>query len=62
MCVHNAKRDAMILRPLERDGHYWDPLTGAWTDAPLASEPGDLPPKRRKGRSRQVALRRGEDG
>ncbi len=54
MCVHNAKRDAMILRPLVRENHYWDPLTGAWTDTPPATEPVDLPLKRRKGRSRQA--------
>jgi 7,8-dihydro-6-hydroxymethylpterin dimethyltransferase len=40
MCLHNAKRDAFILRPTRSaDGRWWDPVTGAWSDAPSPLRP-----------------------
>ena len=59
MCVYNARRDAMILQPLARGDGYWDPLTGVSTDRPSTTKPGELPLKRRKGRSRRAASRGG---
>ena len=62
MCVHNAKRDALILQPLpvatETGTGFWDPLTGATVNAPLPSpvKPATLPLKRLKGRTRRAAL------
>ena len=33
MCLHNAKRDAFILRPSKTaDGRWWDPIAGRFTD------------------------------
>lgn len=64
MCVHNARRDAHILKPIPLatdDGErLWDPLTGATRDAgdPVtverlsACEAPVLPRKRLKGRAR----------
>ena len=67
MCVHNARRDDHILKPIplaSDDGErLWDPLTGALRDAgdPVtverlsACEAPVLPLKRLKGRARAVA-------
>ena len=60
MCVHNAKRDAFILEPLQLKGTkgrvLWDPLTGAYRDADQlpasVEETAALPRKFRKGRAR----------
>lgn len=67
MCVHNARRDDHILKPIPLacdDGErLWDPLTGATRDAgdPVtverlsACEAPVLPLKRLKGRARALA-------
>ncbi len=64
MCVHNAKRDAFILRPLPMAGtrgrRVWEPITGAIgpaADRPHEpAAPPDLPRKRRKGRAKLARL------
>jgi molybdenum cofactor biosynthesis enzyme MoaA len=54
MCLHNAKRDAFILRPLQigaRGDRFWDPLSGATSPQPIRFHPApDLGRKRTKGR------------
>ena len=68
MCLHNAKRDAYILRPLkletaEGEG-LWDPLTGVTTAGQAAKvslrgrdlAPRKLPRKYLRGRQRQAIL------
>ncbi len=70
MCVHNAKRDAVVLRPLTMATatvtKYWDPLTGKTQESPPtqpAAEPAVHPLKRLKGRARKAALSdRAKDG
>ena len=59
MCVHNAKRDSFILRPLQLSGTkgrvLWDPLTGDYHDQmPVSADRGHrpIPKKFRKGRAR----------
>ncbi|MGF1475781.1 MAG: radical SAM protein [Geminicoccaceae bacterium] len=57
MCVHNAKRDAMILQPIFLSGKgagSWHPLSGATTDVPDPSSHGL---KRTKGRTRANLVR-----
>jgi hypothetical protein len=40
MCLHNAKRDAYILKPVAlSEGGYWNPLTGTRTAEPVAVVP-----------------------
>jgi 7,8-dihydro-6-hydroxymethylpterin dimethyltransferase len=68
MCMHNAKRDAYILRPVRvataEGEHLWDPLTGVTTAGEVAKAsfpsralaPQDLPRKYLKGRQRQAIL------
>ncbi len=63
MCVHNAKRDAMILQPLpvemEAGPGFWNPLTGTTAGAPPPPPPADPaahPLKRLKGRTRRAVL------
>ncbi|WP_376098650.1 radical SAM protein [Roseomonas sp. CCTCC AB2023176] len=52
MCLHNAKRDAFILKPLAtQEGGWWDPLSGAITAEPVAPEPV-LTRKNARGRRR----------
>ncbi len=34
MCVHNARRDDLILEPIRTATGYWDPLTGRETEQP----------------------------
>jgi uncharacterized Fe-S cluster-containing radical SAM superfamily protein len=53
MCLHNAKRDAFILKPVPlQAGGFWDPLTGqAIADAAAAAEP-TLTRKTARGRRR----------
>jgi len=52
MCLHNAKRDAFILQPLELPGAgWWDPLTGEARASVLPSAPA-LTPKTARGRRR----------
>ena len=70
MCVHNAKRDALILQPVRRETAagpaFWDPLTGETGTAPPTPPPADPsvhPLKRLKGRTRKRALsQRAKDG
>ena len=59
MCLHNAKRDDFILRPLRVGGRFWHPLTGALHgDAPKV---GPVAHGRRtlKGRARARAREAG---
>ncbi len=67
MCMHNARRDNIVLQPVRfasRDGQrYWSPLTGAWTTTQGAIAPAVAPEqhglkrlKRLKGRTRQRLL------
>lgn len=54
MCLHNAKRDAFILQPLDVAGQgWWDPLTGETRAAPgTAGGTPVLTPKTARGRRR----------
>lgn len=52
MCLHNAVRDRMLLRPLPAPGGWWDPLTGQVADAPLPPRRPELTLKTAKGRRR----------
>ena len=68
MCLHNAKRDAYILRPLKlataEGERLWDPLTGVTTAGEAAKvslqgrdiAPRNLPRKYLRGRQRQAIL------
>lgn len=62
MCVHNARRDAEILKPLRagHDGLFWDPRSGRWRTSPpdAPAPPDQLPLRRLKGRLRAQALAR----
>lgn len=64
MCLHNAKRDTFILRPIKvaasAGGGYWQPLTGEVTgDSDLqVVNPEQYGLKRTKGRTRQMLLRK----
>ena len=56
MCLHNAKRDAFILRPVRlQNGNgtrFWHPLTGGLHEDLPQVAPAALPPKARKGRAK----------
>jgi molybdenum cofactor biosynthesis enzyme MoaA len=56
MCLHNAKRDAFILRPVKLPGdgrtRFWHPLTGRLHEDLPQVAPAALPPKARKGRAK----------
>jgi len=52
MCLHNAKRDQMLLRPLPAAKGWWDPLTGETRAEPLQPAPPLLTRKTAKGRRR----------
>jgi molybdenum cofactor biosynthesis enzyme MoaA len=52
MCLHNARRDSFILKPVRlADGVWWDPATGVRGDAPAATTPV-LTRKTARGRKR----------
>ena len=65
MCMHNAKRDEFILRPVRVEtaagAGYWDPLTGETaaepTPPPARGRPVYQNPKLLKGRVREAARR-----
>ena len=65
MCLHNAKRDDYILRPITVNGEdgkrLWQPLSGEMTPAnqvdEYAIDPKIYPIKRLKGRTRVEVLR-----
>jgi hypothetical protein len=66
MCMHNAKRDEFILRPIRVEAAagaaapaFWDPLTGktAAEPAPSRGRPVYQNPKLLKGRVREAARR-----
>lgn len=54
MCLHNARRDEFLLRPLPIQTQsglaYWSPTMGILQAEPLPDLIPPLPPKRRKGR------------
>jgi len=52
MCLHNAKREQMLLRPLPAAEGWWDPLTGETRAEPLQPAPPPLTRKTAKGRRR----------
>jgi len=60
MCVHNAKRDDFILKPLALEGRpgAWNPLTGQVEAAPAVTSPS-LTAKNAKGRVRITRVSKG---
>ncbi|HYZ33274.1 MAG TPA: hypothetical protein VE684_13475, partial [Crenalkalicoccus sp.] len=58
MCLHNAKRDAFVLRPLQTAEGWWDPLTGATGAALPAPRLPVLTAKTARGR-RRIEIRHG---
>ena len=58
MCIHNARRDPEILKPLRLPGGdgFWDPLTGKRKTGSARAVAPDLPLKRLKGRRRLQAM------
>jgi pyruvate-formate lyase-activating enzyme len=56
MCLHNAKRDSLVLKPIRTptaDGEqFWNPVTGLLQSDPRPGAPRPLPLRRRKGRDR----------
>lgn len=62
MCLHNAKRDAFILHPIELnrpDGkRFWDPLTGELAESPISRVGSiEVARKRARGRLKQALWR-----
>ena len=59
MCLHNARRDEHLLRPIRlAAGKVWDPLTGRVGSADQTVEEqrvASIPLKRQKGRMRAAA-------
>jgi len=57
MCVHNAKRDDFILRPLKvktQDGEkIWNPLTGQLASTEAEAAAGKVRPAPKKGRAKE---------
>ena len=63
MCLHNAKRDAFVLRPVALGGsegdRFWHPLSGEITPQPVRMLPTvDLDRKLAKGRRKQALTAR----
>ena len=62
MCMHNAKRDAFILKPVAMDTaegkRYWQPLTGEIGEQAETLRVPQVPLKRLKGRTKQRVLNR----
>ena len=58
MCVHNAKRDQYLMKPVRTATGWWNPLTGRTTDAGLVDTPAPdaLPLTRLKGRVRALKM------
>lgn len=58
MCLHNAKRDGELLKPVRTEKGWWNPLTGTIMAQPekTQAEPGALPLKQLKGRRRADAM------
>jgi 7,8-dihydro-6-hydroxymethylpterin dimethyltransferase len=56
MCVHNAKRDAFLLKPIPiAKGtaiQFFDPVTGKFGDTPTRAQPVHLTRKNARGRAR----------
>jgi hypothetical protein len=56
MCLHNAKRDSLVLKPIRTptaDGEqFWNPVTGLLQSDPRSGALPPLPLRRRKGRDR----------
>ena len=54
MCLHNARRDDFLLRPLpirqRASAIFWNPVTGRLQNDPHPVQAPILPPKLRKGR------------
>ncbi|WP_224082753.1 radical SAM protein [Cupriavidus laharis] len=62
MCLHNARRDAFILRPIRihraASSLFWDPLTGTETSEAAVSNGLAIQPRPLKRRARDRAPRR----
>lgn len=58
MCLHNAKRDQVLLRPLQVAEGWWDPITGQVRPAPQAPGRPELSIRTAKGR-RRMEIRHG---
>jgi len=59
MCLHNARRDQMLLRALPAPGGgWWNPVTGAVTPTPVPVLPPVPKPRTAKGR-RRIEIRHG---
>jgi hypothetical protein len=59
MCLHNARRDDFLLRPLAlADGSWWDPATGVRAPAPPPPRAPAITLKTAKGR-RRIEIRHG---
>ena len=60
MCVHNAKRDAFLLRPLaiKHAGEqlWWDPVSGRSSEQPPTARAPQLSRKNARGRARAALL------
>jgi 7,8-dihydro-6-hydroxymethylpterin dimethyltransferase len=59
MCLHNAKRDVFIFRPVRVGGaegdRFWDPLSGAISVQPIRMHPAlNVGPKKAKGRLKRA--------
>jgi 7,8-dihydro-6-hydroxymethylpterin dimethyltransferase len=56
MCLHNARRDDFLLRPVpmsaDQEKRFWNPLTGRFQPSPQRTEIPTLPLRRQKGRAR----------
>jgi molybdenum cofactor biosynthesis enzyme MoaA len=58
MCLHNARRDQMLLRPLPGPGGWWNPVSGAVTPRPEPVLPPTPTRRTAKGRVR-IEIRHG---
>ncbi len=62
MCVHNAKRDEFILKPItimrKNDVRAWNPLSGNGASLPSIPSPNAYPLKLKRGRTRESELQR----
>jgi hypothetical protein len=61
MCLHNARRDEFLLKPIEvsldQAKRFWHPLTGQLQSVPHPSHAPQVPERKRKGRERVNPVR-----